>query len=150
MRMKVSEGGFLITKIHHLSSRIFSKKLKEHEIEISPGQGRILFALWREDGVPIRELAHRTQLGKSTLTDMLERMEAEGLIKRKPSDVDKREILVHLTENTKQLHQRYEVVSKEMIDLFYRGFSGEEIEEFEEFLSRLLSNLMRYQSAKGG
>lgn len=147
--MNVSEGGFLITKIHHLSGRIFSKKLKEYRIEISPGQGRILFALWREDGVPIRTLAHRTQLGKSTLTDMLERMEAEGLIRRKPSDDDKRKILVHLTENTKKLHQKYEHVSQEMLDLFYQGFTQEEIEEFEDFLNRLLNNLLRFQKYGG-
>jgi hypothetical protein len=47
------QGGFLISKIHNLSARIFSKKLKEYEIEIGPGQGRIIFALWQEDGIPI-------------------------------------------------------------------------------------------------
>ncbi|MFW9845926.1 MAG: MarR family winged helix-turn-helix transcriptional regulator [Candidatus Thorarchaeota archaeon] len=147
--MKISEGGFLITKIHHLSSRIFSKKLKEYEIEISPGQGRILFALWQQDGVPIGELADRTQLGKSTLTDMLERMESEKLIKRVPSAVDKRKILIHLTENTKRLHRKYQQVSQEMIDLFYHDFASNEIEEFEAFLTRLLDNLVVFQKENG-
>jgi DNA-binding MarR family transcriptional regulator len=142
--MEVSEGGFLITKIHHLSSRIFSKKLKGYAIEISPGQGRILFALWREDGIPIRELADMTQLGKSTLTDMLERMEAEGLIERNPSNVDKRKILVRLTEKTKMLHRKYQEVSQEMTSLFYRDFTRKEIEMFEDFLSRLLTNLIEF------
>ncbi|MHA2240550.1 MAG: hypothetical protein ACXACE_02995 [Candidatus Thorarchaeota archaeon] len=40
---KIREGGFLISKIHHLSGRIFAKMLREHDIEISPGQGRIIF-----------------------------------------------------------------------------------------------------------
>jgi DNA-binding MarR family transcriptional regulator len=142
--MQVSEGGFLITKIHHLSSRIFSKMLKEHAIEISPGQGRILFALWREDEIPIRELANRTQLGKSTLTDMLERMDAEGLIERNPSDADKRKILVSLTEKTKMLHHKYQQVSQEMTNLFYHDFTDNEIEMVEDYLRRLLSNLMDF------
>jgi DNA-binding MarR family transcriptional regulator len=124
--LSISEGGFLITKIHHLSGRIFSKKLKDHGIEISPGQGRILFALWQEDSIPIRELTKRTQLGKSTLTDMLDRMDMEGLVERKASDEDKRRTLVHLTEKTKKLHQKYLAVSMEMAELFYRGFSDED------------------------
>lgn len=118
--------------------------LKEHAIEISPGQGRILFALWREDRIPIRELANRTQLGKSTLTDMLERMDAEGLIERNPSDVDKRKILVSLTEKTKMLHRKYQQVSQEMTNLFYHDFTDNEIEMVEDYLRRLLSNLMNF------
>ncbi|MFX1440249.1 MAG: MarR family winged helix-turn-helix transcriptional regulator [Promethearchaeota archaeon] len=139
--MSIREGGFLITKIHHLSGRIFSKKLKDHEIKISPGQGRILCALWQEDDISITELTRRTQLGKSTLTDMLDRMEKDGLIERKTSDMDKRRTLVQLTEVTKKLHDKYLAVSKDMTDLFYRGFSDEEIVLFEQYLRRLLLNL---------
>jgi DNA-binding MarR family transcriptional regulator len=146
--LSISEGGFLITKIHHLSGRIFSKKLKDYGIEISPGQGRILFALWKEDGIPIGELTERTQLGKSTLTDMLERMDMEGLVERKASEKDKRRTLVHLTKMTKRLHQKYLTVSKEMTELFYRGFSGEEIEAFEENLRKLLTNLVEFREMR--
>ena len=148
MKLNISEGGFLITKIHHLSGRIFSKKLKDHGIEISPGQGRILFALWQEDSIPIRELAKRTQLGKSTLTDMLDRMDTEGLIRRKASEADKRRTLVYLTQRTKKLHEKYLAVSKEMTELFYRGFSADDIGIFEDYLRRLLLNLVEFQKTK--
>jgi DNA-binding MarR family transcriptional regulator len=139
--LSTREGGFLITKIHHLSGRIFSKKLKDYGIEISPGQGRILFALWQEDNISITELTRRTQLSKSTLTDMLDRMGKDGLIERKASDMDKRRTLVQLTEATKKLHDKYLAVSKDMTNLFYRGFSDDDIDLFEEYLQKLLFNL---------
>lgn len=145
MILSIREGGFLITKVHHLSGRIFSKKLNDYGIEVSPGQGRILFALWQEDCISITELKKRTQLGKSTLTDMLDRMDTEGLVERKASERDKRRTLVSLTEKTKKLHQKYLAVSREMTDLFYRGFSKDEVEEFEEYLRRLLDNLVEFQ-----
>src|SRR6266571_2376075 len=51
------EGGFLISRIHQLSGRILARKLKQYEVdEINPAQGRILFALWREDNISIQEL----------------------------------------------------------------------------------------------
>lgn len=60
-----SEGGFIIAKIHHLAGRILSKKLKEHHLdELNPGQGRILFVLWRQDGISIQELAKKNFPGK--------------------------------------------------------------------------------------
>ena len=136
-----SEGGFLITKIHYLSGRIFAKKLQEDEIDIGPGQGRVIFALWQEDGIPISELAERTALGKSTLTDSLDRLNDAGMIVRKEHPTDRRSILIKLTEKAKSLQERYLKVSQEMTDLFYEGFAQEEISRFESYLKRLLSNL---------
>lgn len=139
------EGGFLITKIHHLSGRIFSKKLREYGIKIHPGQGRILFALWKSDGIPVNELAKRTLLGKSTLTTMLDRLVDQGFVRRVPSERDRRVILIELTEKNRQLQDKYIQVSQEMTDLFYQGFSSSEIDEFETTLRRLLTNLVEYE-----
>lgn len=138
----VDQGGFLITKIHHLSARIFSKKLKEYEIEIGPGQGRIFFALWQEDGIPINELAKRTALGKSTLTDLLDRLCEAGLVMRIHHPTDRRVTLVKLTDNAREMQLKYESVSKEMTDLFYKEFSQEEIDRLDGYLKRLLANLI--------
>ncbi|MFW9798967.1 MAG: MarR family winged helix-turn-helix transcriptional regulator [Candidatus Thorarchaeota archaeon] len=145
---RVREGGFLLTKIHHLSGRIFSKLLKKHEIEISPGQGRILFALWQEDGISINVLGKRTQLGKSTLTEMLDRLEESGHLSRVPAKKDRRKTLIELTEKTRRLHKKYERVSQEMNDLFYEGLTEQEIDGFESLLRRLLANLVDYDTPK--
>ena len=72
---------------------------------------------------------------------MLDRMGKDGLIERKASDMDKRRTLVQLTEATKKLHDKYLAVSKDMTNLFYRGFSDDDIDLFEEYLQKLLFNL---------
>ena len=146
---KVREGGFLITKIHHLSGRIFSRRLRELEIEISPGQGRVIFSLWQEDGISINELGKRTQLGKSTLTEVLDRLEESGHLRRIPSEKDGRKTLIELTDKTKRSYKKYEQVSQEMLDLFYRGLTDSEIDDFEGLLRRVLSNLVDYESKPG-
>jgi DNA-binding MarR family transcriptional regulator len=142
---KLREGGFLVTKIHHLSGRIFYRMLKAYGLDdINPGQGRILFALWKQDGVPIQELARRTQLGKSTLTSMLDRLEAAGFLKRVPSCTDRRKVLIELTEKNKALQQAYEQVSEEMTRVYYKGFADAEIDRFELYLQRILDNLIKH------
>lgn len=136
------EGGFLIAKIHQVSGRIFAKILKEHGIDqINPAQGRILFVLWKKDEIPISELAKKTRLGKSTLTSMLDRLEEAGHITRIRPKKDRRTILIKLTEKDKNLQKLYRKVSDEMINIFYREFSHEEIDEFEDYLKRILANL---------
>ena len=76
------QAGFLMAKIRQVGERVFLRRLKGSQIEINPAQGRIMFALWRDDGVSIQELARKTQLGKSTLTSMLDRLEAMGYARR--------------------------------------------------------------------
>ena len=141
------QGGFLISKIHRLSGRVFARMLKEHEIEINPAQGRILFVLWREDGIPIRELAKRTSLGKSTLTSMLDRLEEAGYVTRERSETDRRVILVHRTDKDRAAQATYERVSKAMTKVYYSGLKEAEISAFERTLERILDNLIVFEEA---
>ncbi len=121
---KFHEGGFLISKIKQITERIFDKKLKDFGIDLNSAQGRIIFSLWQNDNVPISELARRTALGKTTLTSMLERLEKSGYIVRNADAAgDKRQTLIALSDKTKSIESRHEVVSKEMTALFYKGFS---------------------------
>ncbi len=146
--MSQREGGFLITQIHHLGRRVFTEILKKHDIEIGPGQGRILFALWKKDGVPINVLAKRTLLRKSTLSELLDNLEAAGYIKRVQSEEDKRKTLIQLTEASRSLERVYIEVSVEMTNLFYKGFVSEEIDQFEQYLRRVLDNLVVFESSE--
>jgi len=136
------QGGFLISKIHRLSGRVFARMLKEYEIEINPAQGRILFVLWREDGIPIRELAKRTSLGKSTLTSMLDRLEEAGYVVRERSEIDRRVILVRRTNKDRAAQATYERVSKAMTEVYYSGLAEAAIDAFERTLERILDNLI--------
>jgi len=137
-----SQGGFLIAKIHQLSGRIFTKLLKKHQIEINPAQGRIMFVLWRDDNIPIQELAKKTSLSKTTLTSMLDRLEIMGYIARVPSNEDRRKICIKLTEKDKSLHEKYRQVSLEMTELFYQGLSNDDIALFEKQLEITYKNLI--------
>lgn len=137
------KGGFLISKIHQLTNRIFTKFLSEYDIDINSAQGRILFPLWKKDGISIAELSKKTALGKSTLTSMLDRLEESGHIKRVHSKEDRRKILIFLTAQNKSLSEKYLKVSKDMIDLFYEDFSSDDIDKFEEYLERVLENLQK-------
>jgi len=138
----LSEGGILISQVHQLAGRVFARKLRDHGLEaINPAQGRILFALWKGDGIPIRDLASRTKLQKSTLTSMLDRLEQEGLITRSPSDKDRRVILISLARDHEIIRDLFLQVSQEMIEEFYAGFLPEEIDDFEEKLRRIIRNL---------
>jgi DNA-binding MarR family transcriptional regulator len=143
---KFREGGFLISKIKQVSGRIFDKKLKKYGIgDLNTAQGRIIFSLWQHDVMPITELAQQTALGKTTLTSMLDRLEQRGYIVMTTDEEDKRRSLISLSEKSKLLENQYALASSEMTELFYEGLSNAQIDEFENTLKHVLSNLVKYE-----
>lgn len=137
-----TKGGFLISRIKQTGTRIFDRMLAESGIDAFNGaQGRILYILWQKDEISISSLSAQTSLANTTLTAMLDRMEAAGLIVRKPDPKDRRNRLIALTEKAKSLQDDYTRISGQMNEIYYTGFSEEEILQFESYLNRVLTNL---------
>lgn len=138
----MNSGGFLISQVKQLSDRTFERILKAKGVdEFNGAQGRILYILWNNNNLSIKQISKFTKLAKTTLTAMLERMELQGLIKRTISKEDKREIIVSLTDKAKELKENYLDVSKQMEKIFYKNFTDKQIENFENTLKKIIENL---------
>lgn len=147
--MDETRGGFLISQIKQIQGRIFGRLLTNAGIEEFNGaQGRILYVLWQEDDLPIVELSRRTGLAKTTLTSMLERMEGKGHIVRCYDPEDRRQIRIRLTDHARELESKYQEVSEDMSHIFYKGFTNEEIKDFDAGLERVLRNLEKEEKDK--
>ncbi len=135
--------GFLISQIKQLQGRVFQRLLTESGVEEFNGpQGRILYVLWQQDGVPIAKLVRETGLAKSTLTAMLSRMEASGLVTRCPGQQDGRQVIVKLTPRARGLEEKYDQVSERMNSLFYQGMTQADADALDALLDRVLAKLL--------
>ena len=137
-----TKGGFYITQIKQLQDRIFERLLLKNGIEISGGQGRILFILWKTDNLTISEISEKTSLAKNTVSVVINGMVNKGIVERTINPHYRRQTIVSLTEYAKSLQEKYELVSQEMNVLFYQGFSEEEQRQFERYLARILETLI--------
>lgn len=137
-----TQGGFLLTRIRNLSGRIFERMLKQSGIEAFNGpQGRILYVLWERGEMTITEIGRLTGLAKTTLTSMLDRMEAQHLLTRTPDPHNRRQIIIRLTDVARGYREEYDSVSEQANEVFYKGFSVDEIRAFERTLLRIIENL---------
>ena len=136
------QGGFLISQIKQIGGRVFDRVLSEKNIDAFNGaQGRILYILGQEDGVPISRLSKETGLAMASLTSMLDRMEGAGLVRRDRGDQDRRKILIYLTDAARALEKDYNAVTEEIEGIYYKGFAPEEIDALEGYLRRVLRNV---------
>ena len=140
-----TRGGFYITRIKHLQARIFEKLLTENGIEISSGQGRILFVLWKEDHLTVSEISQKTSLAKNTVSIIVDGMVQKGILERNINPANRRQTIISLTEYARALREKYEQVSQQMNHLFYQGFSEKEREELEGYLARILVTLTQFE-----
>lgn len=146
---KITQGGFLVTQIKQLQGRVFDRLLAQAGVDAFNGaQGRILYVLWQTDDVPISTLVQKTGLAKNTLTSMLARMEGCGLITHMADARDRRRCIVHLTEKARRLRGEYDRISERMNDLFYAGFTPDEIDALEHALRRIVQNLENAQALR--
>lgn len=137
-----TKGGFYITQIKQLQDRIFERLLFDNGIEITGGQGRILFILWKTDNLTISEISEKTSLAKNTVSVVINGMVNKGIVERDINPHNRRQTIVSLTEYAKSLQEKYEIVSQQMNVLFYQGFSEEEQIQFERYLARILDTLI--------
>ncbi|SHN12458.1 transcriptional regulator, MarR family [Fibrobacter sp. UWR3] len=140
--MKYYNCGFLFQQIKQLQSRILDRKLSEMNVDAFNGaQGRILYVLWKNDGVPISEIARKTGLSMATLTGMLDRMEAVDLLHRFTDPNDRRKLVIRLTDKAYSLENDYNDVCSQMDGILFEGFKEKEIETLQALLERILKNL---------
>ncbi len=148
---ETSQGGYLLAKAQQVSSRVFNRLLKDSGgADINSAQGRILFALWSHGSMGISALAKETALEPSTLTSMLDRLEAAGLLRRAPSPGDRRAYVVECTEEGSAIESRFAELSARMTELFYGDMTDAERAGFERSLGRILANLEKAESELRG
>jgi MarR family transcriptional regulator, organic hydroperoxide resistance regulator len=73
------------------------------ELGITYPQFLLLNVLWEEDHRTVGDIGERLGIESSTLTPLLKRLQASGLVKRTRNPADERQVFVDLTERSKAL-----------------------------------------------
>jgi DNA-binding MarR family transcriptional regulator len=85
------------------------------ELGVTYPQYLVLMLLWEEDGQTVGQLGSRLALDSGTLSPLLKRLTAAGLVTRHRRADDERSVSVRLTEAGRALHGPACTVSAEMI-----------------------------------
>ncbi|PHV69692.1 MarR family transcriptional regulator [Sporanaerobium hydrogeniformans] len=138
--------GIVMAQIKQLQGRIIEKILKEEKCleKVNGAQLNILYQLWNQDNITISELSKETLLANTTLTTMLDRLEAQGLILRCRNTENRREIRIKLTDTSKSMKLHTADILKTMHSINFNDFTPEEEEQMYIYLERMKKNLEAY------
>lgn len=109
------------------------------ELGLTYPQYLVLLVLWEHGAVPIKEVGAALQLDYGTLTPLIKRLEAAGLVRRERSVDDERTVRVSLTDQGNELRERARSVPDAIGDAM--GLTPQEAADARALLRRLTANV---------
>ncbi|MBN4927961.1 MarR family transcriptional regulator [Hoyosella rhizosphaerae] len=101
----------------------------------------VMLALWEQNPRSVRNIGAALQLDSATLSPLLKRLEAAGLIVRERSQQDERKLEVRLTESGKSLRKQAEAIPPAVMARL--GVTEAEITELHDVLSNINAAALR-------
>jgi DNA-binding MarR family transcriptional regulator len=95
---------FAVYSTAHAFNRFYKPLLDK--LGLTYPQYLVMLVLWEQDGLPVKEIGERLFLDSGTLTPLLKRLEAAGLLKRTRSKEDERQVIVALTAQGEALKEK--------------------------------------------
>ncbi|NPD69214.1 MarR family transcriptional regulator [Lichenicola cladoniae] len=95
---------FAIYSAGHAFTRVYKPLLDA--LGLTYPQYLVMIVLWEADGCTVGTLSAALFLESSTLTPLLKRMEAAGLLRRERDTADERQVRILLTENGRALQEK--------------------------------------------
>ncbi len=132
---------YLLMADHLLFQKSLLASLKDSNLELTPGQPKILDYLLDHDGVAQKEIAKSCYMEPATITSILLGMENKELIVRKNLNGNRRSLYVFLTDKGKLLAEQVKQKFEAIEEMALLGFDEKEKEMLNVFLENINKNM---------
>jgi len=131
--------GFLLAKAtQHWNELLAAHFAAAGYQDVRPSYGSVLLPLYEQDGLRIGELARRSRLSKQTMTEMIRRLEREGLVERRPDPADGRASRIFLTARSHRFRPVASTTLRELDRLAENRLSAGRVDELKRTLVELM------------
>ena len=134
-----SNLGFLLHEVTRLLRRRFDRLV--FDTGLTRSQWQVVARLAKDEGVSQAALAEILEVEPITLTRMIDRLAAKGLIERRPNPRDRRSWALHLTTAARPLLATLEAQAEIARAEAFKGLPAEDIRKLEATLSAIKANL---------
>lgn len=107
------------------------------EVEITPPQFNALLYLIKDGDLTIGELSQKMFLACSTVTDLLDRMERNGLVKRVKDEKDRRIVRIQVLDKGRKVKESVLLRRRLFLKEIFVDYDDEQIKSLDEDFKRL-------------
>jgi len=92
---------FAVYAASHAFTRFYKPRLDA--LDLTYPQYLVFLVLWEQDDITVKALGEKLFLDSGTITPLIKRLEARGLVKRRRDEDDERQVRIRLTEDGRTL-----------------------------------------------
>jgi DNA-binding MarR family transcriptional regulator len=111
--------------------------------DLTPRQYAVLYTVANNEGVSQTGLVERTGIDRSTLADIVRRMQRKGLLQRRRTKEDARAYAVKLTEEGRRLLRSADPAARRVDERILEVLPGKQREQFMEELQSIVDTLQK-------
>ena len=127
-----------------LSNQQLQLQMKQHGLEgIVTSHGGILSMLFERGEVSMSELASFTQRDPSTVTALVKKLVAMGLVATRRCPTDRRSVMVALTERGEGTRGDFDAISSQLMGAWRVGIDPDDLALMQRVLGEVRKNLQR-------
>ncbi|GAA3815597.1 MULTISPECIES: MarR family winged helix-turn-helix transcriptional regulator [Amycolatopsis] len=125
-----------VMRVQQIVQSAVDGALKPHGLTFARYEALVLLSFARRGALPMRVMGERLQLHPTSVTNIVDRLEKDGLVKRVPHPTDRRTTLVEITDDG---HARLEEATKAVtsIDFGLVGLTPKQTEQLSELLTKV-------------
>ena len=127
--------GFLLAKVYQRGFGLFKEQLDSYDL--TPPQFSLLAFLWIEDGLSQTSLSQKTQVDRTTIGGLIDRLEKLGLVERLPTPEDRRAYRICLTDKGRGLERELCAIAARVTEKFLAPLDAEEQTALRATLKKL-------------
>jgi DNA-binding MarR family transcriptional regulator len=132
---------FEIGETAHALRRSFDRRAAV--LGVTRAQWKVLFRLSRSPGMRQVQLADLLDIEPITLSRIIDRLAAAGLVQRVPDPADRRAWLPQLTEKARPLITELRSLGKELVEEAFSGIDKSQLEQMSRVLATVRQNVGR-------
>lgn len=135
--------GFLLSKAYQRAWAILREEIDLYDL--TPPQFCLLAFLWQQDGLTQAELAEKGQIDRSTIGGLVDRLEKNSLVERRPHPQDRRAHQIHLTGRGRELEPPLTDCAWRALAKITSGLTETEVAEFRRILEIMRQDRRFYE-----
>ena len=125
-----------IMRVQQILQSAVDAALRPHGLTFARYEALVLLFFSRKGSLPMRVMGERLQLHPTSVTNIVDRLEGDGLVKRIPHPTDRRTTLVEITESGRQRRlAATEAVTS--VDFGLRGLTDRQTEALTDLLAKV-------------
>lgn len=135
--------GFYINFTARTMKNAMTKAFQDNGYDITADQWPVLAMLWYKDGRPQKEITDEAYREKTMMTRLIDSLEKKNLIIRIPNNKDKRNNLIYLTNEGKELKQKLMPLVIALEKKAVEGIGADDLKCTMEILLEIYENLTK-------